>query len=281
LLTTLKSGYTRQHFTADLLAGLLVGVVALPLSMALAIASGCTPEQGLWTTIIGGFLISFFGGSRVQIGGPAGAFVGLCAVGVNQFGYAGLALATLMAGFFILFLGIARLGKAVSYIPMPVVIGFTTGIALILFSTQMSPALGLVDPTKPAEHLHERIIFIVDHINEWNWRAVTCCLLTIVITLFLRRVHQQIPSALIAVLLVTILAHQAGWNASSGDQTQIENSSSFLSTISSRYGDIPHSLPMPTMPSLGLGEHWTLSELFMRLRDLSSLALAIELLGSI
>lgn len=280
LLQSLQAGYSRRDFIADLLAGLLVGVVALPLSMALAIASGCTPAQGLWTAIIGGLLISVLGGSRVQIGGPAGAFVGLCAVGVNQFGYEGLALATLMSGVFMLFLGFARLGKAVSYIPTPVVIGFTTGIALILLSTQIGPALGLVDPEKPIEHLHERIHYLVTHAADWNWRALVCCVATIVLMVVLRRVSVKFPGALVAITVVAVFAALMSWDAPARGLPGADDVT-HIATIVSRYGDIPSSLPVPAFPGFGLGEHWTLHEVFVRLKDLSTLALALALLGSI
>ncbi len=280
LLQALQEGYTRRDFTADLWAGLLVGVVALPLSMALAIASGCSPAQGLWTAIVGGLLISLLGGSRVQIGGPAGAFVGLCAVSVNQFGYEGLALATLMSGAFILFLGLARLGKAVSYIPTPVVIGFTTGIALILLSTQIGPALGIVDPDKPIEHLHERIHHLATHAADWNWRALVCCALTIALIILLRQVSTKLPGALVAIVVVTALAALLGWDAPA-TATPGANDATHIATIVSRYGEIPASLPAPAFPGLGLGEQWTMHDLFVRLKDLSSLALAFALLGAI
>ena len=175
LLQCLRRGYSRSDFSADLLAGLLVGIIALPLSLALSLACGVRPEQGLWTAVIGGLLISALGGSRVQIGGPAGAFVGLCAIGVNQFGFQGLALATVMAGVLVLFLGIFRLGKVISYIPMPVVIGFTTGIAVILASTQIGPALGLSEPKHPAEHLHERLAWVWIHLPEATWPPAAIC----------------------------------------------------------------------------------------------------------
>ena len=132
LLRSLKAGYGRTDFLADLAAGLLVGVVALPLSIGLAIASGVSPEQGLYTAIIGGVIVSLLGGSRVQVAGPAGAFVGICAAAVITHGYIGLALATVMAGVMLLAFGALRLGKYIGYIPYPVVIGFTTGIALII-----------------------------------------------------------------------------------------------------------------------------------------------------
>ena len=280
LLHALSQGYSRHDFVADLFAGLLVGVVALPLSMALAIASGCKPEQGLWTAIIGGFLISLLGGSRVQIGGPAGAFVGLCAIGVNNFGYQGLALATFMSGFFVLFLGFARLGKAVSYIPLPVVIGFTTGIAVILLSTQIGPALGITDPTKPIEHLHERLLYLVAQSEHGNWRALVCCALTIVLILVLRRMSTKLPGALLAIVVVAVMAHLLGWDAPVKGVAGWDDPA-HVATIESRYGGIPASLPMPAFPGLGLSDSWTMQELFVRLKDLSSLALALALLGSI
>ena len=280
LLHALSQGYSRRDLLADVGAGLLVGVVALPLSMALAIASGCTPEQGLWTAVVGGLLISLFGGSRVQIGGPAGAFVGLCAVGVNQFGYPGLALATLMSGLFILFMGFARLGKAVSYIPTPVVIGFTTGIAVILFSTQVGPALGIADPAKPIEHMHERVQYLITHGDAWNWRALLCCAMTVAMILALRRVSNKLPGALVAVVVVAVMAHLLDWDAPVKGVVGWDDPT-HIATIESRYGGIPASLPAPEFPALGLGEHWTIHDLFIRLKDLSSLALALALLGSI
>lgn len=280
LLQALKEGYTRRDFTADLWAGLLVGVVALPLSMALAIASGCTPAQGLWTAIVGGLLISLLGGSRVQIGGPAGTFVGLCAVGVNQFGYEGLALATLMSGAFILFLGLARLGKAVSYVPTPVVIGFTSGIALILLSTQVGPAFGIVDPVKPIEYLHERLLHLATHAAEWNWRALVCCVLTIALIIGLRQVSTKLPGALLAIIVVTALAALMGWDAPAKGMAGADDPL-LIATIVSRYGEIPASLPAPAFPGLGLGDTWNLHDLLVRLKDLSGLALAFALLGAI
>lgn len=273
LIAALKGGYSRGDLLADLGAGLLVGVIALPLSMALAIASGCKPEQGLWTAIVAGILISLLGGSRVQIGGPAGAFVGLCAVGVNQFGYAGLALATLMAGALMLFFGLARLGRAISYIPTPVVIGFTTGIALILFSTQIGPALGIGDPARPAEHLHERVTHLADQVaaGAWNWRASACCVAVVALILAVRRLHPRAPGALLAIVAVSVAAHLLGWDA--GDAR--------IDTIASRFGELPSGFPALTLPGLGLGEQWAMGDVLVRLKELSSLALSIALLGSI
>jgi SulP family sulfate permease len=264
LFRCLREGYHAADLRADLAAGLLVGVVALPLSIGLAIASGCSPAQGLVTAIVGGLAVSLLGGSRVQIGGPAGAFVGLCALGVGQFGYGGLAVATLMAGLLILGLGLARLGKAITYIPIPVVIGFTTGIAVVIASTQLAPTLGIIEPAKPLAHVHERLGYLWDHRAEVTVAPLALCLGTMAVIGLLRRLAPRAPGALIAVVVATIAA-------------------GFLpvATIHSRFGDLPAGLPAPSLPDLGLGAGWTWSDLINRLRDLSSLALAIALLGSI
>src|SRR3954470_15557643 len=142
LVTTLK-GYTRPQFIADLTAGVIVGIVALPLAIAFAIASGVTPDRGLWTAIIAGFLISALGGSRVQIGGPTGAFVVIVYGIVQKYGIDGLLVATLMAGIILVVMGVAKLGAAIKFIPYPVVVGFTSGIAVIIFSSQVKDLLGL------------------------------------------------------------------------------------------------------------------------------------------
>src|SRR5437773_5924370 len=142
LVTTLK-GYTREQLAADLTSGVIVGIVALPLAIAFAIASGLSPERGLYTAIVAGFLISLLGGSRVQIGGPTGAFVVIVSGIVLKYGVDGLVIATLLAGFILVAMGLLRLGGAIKFIPFPVTIGFTSGIALIIFSSQVKDLLGL------------------------------------------------------------------------------------------------------------------------------------------
>ena len=149
LVTTLK-GYTREQFTRDLLAGVIVGIVALPLAIAFAIASGVSPERGLYTAIVAGFLISALGGSRVQIGGPTGAFVVIVSGIVQKYGVDGLMVATLMAGFILIAFGLLRWGAAIKFIPYPVTIGFTSGIALIIFSSQIRDLVGLEMTAVPA-----------------------------------------------------------------------------------------------------------------------------------
>ena len=270
LLKSLRGGYTKGDFASDLLAGILVGVVSVPLSMGLAIASGCKPEQGLYTAIIGGFLIALLGGSRYQIGGPAGAFVGLCAAGVSQFGYDGLALATLMSGVIILCFSLFRLGGAISYIPIPVVVGFTTGIAVIIASTQLGPALGIPSPPKPFAHFHERMEYLWLHRGDIAWQPLVVCGATALIIIILRRVSVKIPGALVALVVVGGVVALLGW-----DTNRV------VSTIGSEFGDIPHTLPAPHFPSFGLKEGWTFTDLLGRLRELSGLAFALALLGSI
>jgi SulP family sulfate permease len=266
LLRTLSSGYRSTDLTQDLLAGLLVGIVALPLSMGLAIASGCKPEQGLFTAIIGGLIVSVMGGSRVQIAGPAGAFVALCASGVKDFGYDGLALATMMAGALVLLMGVMRLGRAISFIPIPVVIGFTTGIAVIIASTQLGPALGIPEPSAPIERVHERLAWVWTHLGQAALAPIGIAIATITIIVGLRRISPRLPGAMIALVVVG----GAAWAMDAG-----------AATIESRYGAIPRMLPTPHLPALGLGDGFSVGKLLDRFEQLSVLALSIALLGSI
>ncbi|MFM2091111.1 MAG: hypothetical protein RLZZ127_1600, partial [Planctomycetota bacterium] len=266
LLRCLRGGYGRADLLADAQAGLLVAVVALPLSMALAIASGLQPQDGLVAAIVGGILISLFGGSRFQVGGPAGAFVGLCAAGVAQFGPSGLAMATVMAGILLLGMGLLRLGKAISFIPVPVVVGFTTGIAVIIASTQIGPALDLAVPT--VEHASDRVAWIAAHLGAWNWRALAVCAATVALIVAFRRLGPRFPSALAALVLVTAAVWIGGID---------------VATIQTRFaGGIPDHLPPPHAPDPVLGSVFTEVSAFLdRVRELSGLALAIALLGAI
>lgn len=210
LLRSLKVGYGRADFLADLAAGLLVGVVALPLSIGLAIASGVSPEQGLYTAIIGGVIVSLLGGSRTQVAGPAGAFVGICAAAVITHGYVGLALATVMAGMMLLAFGALRLGKYIGYIPYPVVIGFTTGIALIIGSTQIDSALGIADPTPAIPDFIGRIAYVFQHGNKIHLGSIAVAVGTLAVIIGLRKISLKIPGALIAVLLGTVIVTLLG-----------------------------------------------------------------------
>jgi SulP family sulfate permease len=265
LLRTFANGYRSSDFLTDLGAGLLVGVVALPLAMAFAIASGTKPEQGLFTAIIAGAVISLLGGSRVQIGGPTGAFVGLCAASVAQYGYGGLAIATIMAGILLLLMGVCRLGKAIEFIPIPVVIGFTSGIAVVIASTQLKDVLGLTYQGSPGEFI-ERIKLAYENLHQWNHSASILCLATIAVIVVTRRLSPKLPAALIAIIICSVGAWLAGLE---------------VATIESRFGVIPNMLPKPSFPDLGLGNAWSLNDLFNRMYDVRWLAIAIALLGAI
>lgn len=160
LFTVLK-GYNRKNFLDDLSAGIIVAIIALPLSIALAIASGVSPEKGLYTAIIGGFIVSFLGGSRVQIGGPTGAFVVIVFGILNQYGMGGLVTATIMAGFFLIIMGVFQLGSMIKYIPYPITTGFTGGIAVTIFSTQVKDFLGIQAEGAPSKFVEQWEFYLV------------------------------------------------------------------------------------------------------------------------
>src|SRR5450755_1540715 len=191
--------YTRQQFSADLLAGVTVGLVAMPLAMAFGIASGVSPQAGLYTAIVAGFLISALCGSRLQIGGPTGAFVVIVAGIVAKFGTAGLALVTAMAGLMLLIMGLTGLGVAVKYIPRPVTIGFTNGIALLIASTQVKDFLGLTTGDVPSAFL-PRAAVLLKHMNTVSWPAVGLGIATLGIILLLPRLTRRIPGSIVAML---------------------------------------------------------------------------------
>ena len=275
LLRSLRAGYTRKDLLADIFAGLLVGVVALPLSMGLAIASGATPEQGLYVAIIGGLLISIFGGSRVQVGGPAGAFVGLCAAAAAGpgIGLFGLSVATFIAGGMILLMGLMRLGSAITFIPVPVVIGFTTGIAITIASTQLAPMLGLAAGSQ--EHVTERIRVVWSGREAASWLPLAACAATMAIILGLRRWKPLLPGAIIAVTVVTVVSVALGLEGAGPDH---------LATI----GAIPSTPPLPHLPGMYDGQGWSFAAWWARLTDpamdwqrIMTLAGTIALLGSI
>ena len=254
LVTTLKA-YTRQQFVADAVAGVIVGVVALPLAIAFAIASGVTPDPGLYTAVIAGFLISALGGSRVQIGGPTGAFVVIVYGIVQQYGVDGLLAATLMAGFILLALGLAKLGGAIKFIPFPVVTGFTAAIGGLIAIQQLRDAFGLRMKDPPAE-LIERIGAYAAHADTVNPYAVGITALTLLILGLWPRLSHRVPAPLVALLAGTAVAQLLDLP---------------VETIGSRFGAIPSSLPSPVLPSISFAE----------LRELVGPALAIATLGAI
>lgn len=246
LVVCLKD-YNRATFFADLFAGMTVGVVALPLAMAFAIASGLPPERGLFTAIVAGFLISALGGSRVQIGGPTGAFVVIVAGIQAKYGYNGLVYCTLLAGVFLIALGVSRMGILIKFIPFPVVTGFTTGIAVVILSTQIKDLLGLKMAAPPSEFLGKWTAYF-KHLDTINPAALGVALGTIAVILVTRRLQPKLPAMLIGMAAATFVA----WTF----QLDIE-------TIGGKFGDLPRMLPKPGLPSIeGVDLHDLVSPAF-------------------
>ncbi|MCJ7993114.1 STAS domain-containing protein [Rhizobium cremeum] len=235
LISVFAEGYSLPRLKADAIAGLTVAIVALPLSMAIAIASGVTPDRGLFTAIIGGFLVSLLGGSRHQIGGPAGAFIVLVAATVATHGVEGLLLATAMAGLFLMLAGLLRLGDYVKFIPYPVTVGFTAGIAVIIFSSQITELLGLTLPGREPGPLIEKLPVLIEAFPTLNVAAAAVAFLTIATILILRRFRPSWPGLLIAVCLASLVTALLDLP---------------VATIGTRFGGIPRSLPVPHLPSL-------------------------------
>ena len=230
--------YSRKDFGADLLAGVTVGLVALPLAMAFGIASGVTPQAGLYTAIVAGGLISALGGSRVQIGGPTGAFVVIVAGIVAKFGVAGLALVTLMAGLILVAMGLTGLGAAVKFIPRPVTIGFTNGIALLIASTQIKDFLGLKTGAIPSPFI-PRIAVLIRHLDTLSLRALAVSVLSLTIIVLVPRITRRIPGSILAMLCCTALVALLGIP---------------IETIGSKFGGIPIGFPKLTIPTLRFGQ---------------------------
>lgn len=224
--------YSAARFVHDVIAGITVGLVALPLAMAFGIASGVTPQAGLYTAVVAGFLISALGGSRTQIGGPTGAFVVIVAGIVARFGMSGLALVTVMAGALLVVMGATGLGAAVKFIPRPVTIGFTNGIALLIASTQIKDFLGLRTPNVPSDFLG-RMRVLVEHLVTVQWQALTVALVSLAIILLLPRVTRRVPGSIVALFLCT--AGAAAFHFP-------------VETIGSKFGGIPRGFPPFSLP---------------------------------
>lgn len=197
--------YNKKTFMSDLMAGIIVGIVALPLAIAFGIASGVTPEKGIITAIVAGLVISLFGGSKVQIGGPTGAFIIIIYGIIQKYGFEGLTIATLMAGFFLLLFGLLHLGTIIKYIPYPIVVGFTSGIAVTIFTTQIKDLFGLTLPSNPSDFIEKWGVYIqnFDTIDPWCAVIGVASVLVIAIT---PRFNKKIPGSLIAIILMTIIA---------------------------------------------------------------------------
>jgi SulP family sulfate permease len=246
----------RAHLGRNIVAGVIVGVVALPLAMAFAIASGARPEQGLYTAIVAGLCTALFGGTRVQISGPTGAFVAVLAVITAQHGIAGLQLATLMAGFILMGMGLARLGTVIRYIPDPVVVGFTSGIGVIIFVGEWKDFLGL-HPAISGVHFHAKLAALVQALPTLNWATTLLGVIALLTLLLGTRYLRRVPAALVAMLLVTALQW---WFNFAG-----------VATLGTAFGGIPTSLPHFQLPVFD----------FSTLVQLSGPAFTIALLGAI
>ena len=204
LFSTLKNGYDKQTLVQDLLAGVIVGIVALPLAIAFGIASGATPEAGILTAIVAGFIISFFGGSKVQIGGPTGAFIVIVYGIIQDYGMSGLCIATFMAGAFLILMGVLHLGTIIKYIPYPIVVGFTSGIALTIFATQIKDLFGLQIDSVPAGFLDKWAVYF-QHFDTVSWWSLLVGVGSILIIVFTPKVSRKIPGSLVAIIIMTVL----------------------------------------------------------------------------
>jgi len=254
LFDTLQN-YNRLQLGKDIMAGLIVGIVALPLAIAFAIASGVSPEKGLYTAVIAGFIISAMGGSRVQIGGPTGAFIVIVYGIVQTYGINGLIIATFMAGVMLIIMGFAGLGSVIKFIPHPLIVGFTSGIALIIFSSQVKDFFGLKMAAVPAD-FSDKWKSYLQHIGSVNVYAVIIAVATVLIVLLWQKITHKIPGSLIAILVTT--------SAMQWMHLPVE-------TIGSRFGNIPSSLPMPVIPHLDIAT----------IKNLMQPAFTIALLGAI
>ncbi|MEK6265207.1 MAG: sulfate permease [Clostridium sp.] len=254
LITCLKN-YSKDQFIKDFIAGIIVAIIALPLSIALAIASGVSPEKGLYTAIVGGLVVSLLGGSRVQIGGPTGAFVVIVAGIVQQFGIDGLIVATILAGIFLVIMGVLKFGGMLKYIPYPITTGFTSGIAIIIFSTQVKDFFGLTMKNVPSEFIPKWIAYF-DSFNTLNMQSILIGILSLAIIILWPKINKKVPGTLIAIVVATVIALLFNLN---------------IETIGSRFGNISSALPSISIPHTS----------FSMIKQLMLPALTIAILGSI
>jgi SulP family sulfate permease len=265
LFSTLKN-YNKEKFLQDLIAGMIVAVVAIPLAIAFGISSGVGPTEGLVTAIIAGFIISAFGGSKVQIGGPTGAFIVIIYGIIQQHGLTGLLIATIMAGILLILMGLFKLGNVIKFVPYPVIIGFTAGIAVTIFSTQMNDLFGMGIQDAPADFIHKWVCYF-QHINDINWWAFAIGIASLLIIIFSTKVSKKIPGSLVAIVLMTLavwLLRKFGGVAS-------------ITTIGDLY-TLPSGMPAPHLPKLNLTEGQTLIKL---VQELFPSAFTIAMLGAI
>ncbi len=254
-IAILKDGYTPSNLSADFMAGLTVAIIALPLAMAFAIASGVSPEKGIFTAVIAGFLISFLGGSRYQIGGPTGAFVVVLYAVILKHGYDGLIIATIMAGIILVLMGFFKLGNIIKFIPYPVTVGFTAGIALIIFSSQVKDFFGFPIAKMPAEFTEQWLLY-GSYLGQLNYYAICIGLVSVVLLVKLRYIVPKIPAPIIVIVISSLVVYIFGLP---------------VETIGSKFGSIPSTLPSPTLPLFSLE----------KIRAVFPDAITIALLGAI
>ena len=258
LFSTLKNGYDKQTLVQDLLAGVIVGIVALPLAIAFGIASGATPEAGILTAIVAGFIISFFGGSKVQIGGPTGAFIVIVYGIIQDYGMSGLCIATFMAGVFLILMGVLHLGTIIKYIPYPIVVGFTSGIALTIFATQIKDLFGLQIESVPAGFLDKWAVYF-QHFDTVSWWSLLIGIGSILVIVFTPKISRKIPGSLLAIIIMTIVCLMLRGVGVDG-----------IETIGDRFS-ISTELPQAEVPKL----NWD------SIRRLAQPAMVIAMLGAI
>ena len=265
LFSTLRS-YNKERLVQDLIAGVIVAVVAIPLAIAFGISSGVGPTEGLVTAIIAGFLISALGGSKVQIGGPTGAFIVIIYGIIQQHGLTGLLIATIMAGILLIIMGLFKMGNVIKFVPYPVIIGFTAGIAVTIFSTQMNDLFGMGIQNAPADFIHKWICY-VEHWRDINWWAFAIGLGSLLIIVFSTKINKKIPGSLVAIILMTLvvwLLREFGGVSS-------------ITTIGDLY-TLPSGMPAPRLPEVNLTDGKTLLGL---VQDLFPSAFTIAMLGAI
>lgn len=238
LFGLIKDGSVKKNLSKDILAGVVVGIVAIPLAIAFAVASGVSPEKGIITAIVAGFLISFLGGSRVQIGGPTGAFIVIVYGIVQEYGMDGMIIATILAGIILIGFGLLRLGTLLKFIPHPLIVGFTSGIALVIFSTQISNALGLTIADVPSSFIGKWGAYF-SHIGSVNWYALGITVATILITVYMPKITTRVPGSFVAILVITPL-------------TMFLLPENSVTTIGSLFGEIKCDFT-PVVPTIDWG----------------------------
>lgn len=254
LFTILKAGITKKQLINDILSGVVVGIIALPLAIAFAVASGVSPEKGLITAVIAGFIISLLGGSRVQIGGPTGAFTVIIYGIVHKYGIDGLIISTVLAGIILVIFGLLKFGSLLEYLPHSLIVGFTSGIALVIFSTQIKDALGLTIEKVPSEFYGKWVTYFLN-INSINWTAFSITVITIIITVFSKKIIPKIPGSFLSIIILTPLVYIFNLN---------------VATIETFFGTIPNNFSI-TLPEFQIAD----------LKNYISPALTIALLGGI